>query len=416
MKRLNIFVQAFMFCTLAFSQHPGSRGGNPLYWALVGGISAGLFYIIYILFVFFMKLVKRIKSCDFNITNFLSNGFSKMKKNIVPSIEDKKEQADISEGDSKPHVENDDEIHFCKYCGKRLEFSSIYCPYCGKKLQGYSASILERLLPKKETIQRGVQSLLMIAIVFILSLAISIALCSIIGEKNDDTAIAYLLPPIIGYFLFKIIVFAYSPSSSRKKLLAIGLMFITLAVMSIETFIFIRQSKNEEAVSETKTPQIINRSFLGVSFGASHFQVALLLQKAGYTLYQNAEDEICLTRTDFGKYEADSIFFNFYNDKFISIHIVFNSMSYEDYYNDYTYKSISDLLEKKYPNSKDYTKYNNVLYYSDTQTEVRLWHKGGDKSTWYKDRENNKDYDQYSVTLTYYDKTSGYREERDKDF
>jgi hypothetical protein len=91
-------------------------------------------------------------------------------------------------------------------------------------------------------------------------------------------------------------------------------------------------------------------------------------------------------------------------------------MSYEDYYNDYTYKSISDLLEKKYPNAKDYTKYNNVLYYSDTQTEVRLWHKGRDTSTWYKDRENNKDYDQYSVTLTYYDKTSGYREERDKDF
>ena len=61
MKRLFVFISAILCCTLAFSQHPHSRGGNPLYWALIGGISAGMLYVFYLLFGLLANIIKRLK-------------------------------------------------------------------------------------------------------------------------------------------------------------------------------------------------------------------------------------------------------------------------------------------------------------------------------------------------------------------
>ena len=47
MKRLILLISAISFCTAAFSQHPGSHGGNVLFWALAGAIGAVVTYAIY---------------------------------------------------------------------------------------------------------------------------------------------------------------------------------------------------------------------------------------------------------------------------------------------------------------------------------------------------------------------------------
>ena len=72
MKRLYALIQAILFCTLAFSQHPYSRGGNPFYWALVGGISAGMLYVFYLLFGLLVNMIKRFKRKDFGISGIFS--------------------------------------------------------------------------------------------------------------------------------------------------------------------------------------------------------------------------------------------------------------------------------------------------------------------------------------------------------
>ena len=61
MKRLIVLLSVFAYCTVAIAQHPHSKGGNPLYWALVGGISAGLYYAIFRGIPFIISHLKRRK-------------------------------------------------------------------------------------------------------------------------------------------------------------------------------------------------------------------------------------------------------------------------------------------------------------------------------------------------------------------
>lgn len=61
MKRLIIILSVFCYYGIAIAQHPHSRGGGPLYWALVGGISAVLYYAISKGVPFILSLLKKRK-------------------------------------------------------------------------------------------------------------------------------------------------------------------------------------------------------------------------------------------------------------------------------------------------------------------------------------------------------------------
>ena len=59
MKRLYALLTASFVCAIVLAQHPHSRGGNPLYWAIVGGIGALLVYAFYWSVSFILSLFKR---------------------------------------------------------------------------------------------------------------------------------------------------------------------------------------------------------------------------------------------------------------------------------------------------------------------------------------------------------------------
>ncbi len=86
-----LFVLAFTCCTTAFPQHPYSHGGNPLYWAIVGAISAAIIYIFYWGIYYLRDLVKRKK-------NRIADSDEMEKYNAPNSIESeqKNENDDIS--------------------------------------------------------------------------------------------------------------------------------------------------------------------------------------------------------------------------------------------------------------------------------------------------------------------------------
>ena len=57
MRRLYVTVTILLLCSIAFAQHPHSRGGNPLYWAIVGGLGALITYLLYLSFGWLIKLI-----------------------------------------------------------------------------------------------------------------------------------------------------------------------------------------------------------------------------------------------------------------------------------------------------------------------------------------------------------------------
>lgn len=59
MKRLYVLLITSFVCAAVLAQHPHSRGGNPFYWALVGGISALLLYAFYWGVSFVLSLFKK---------------------------------------------------------------------------------------------------------------------------------------------------------------------------------------------------------------------------------------------------------------------------------------------------------------------------------------------------------------------
>ena len=97
------------------------------------------------------------------------------------------------------------------------------------------------------------------------------------------------------------------------------------------------------------------------------------------------------------------ISFMFYRDKLYKVVMDVQTSENESYSDLWTYNHLSTMLSKKY--EKDYSahQYDNTENYCDAHTEVRLWHATygmGD----------------YKVTLTYYDKDSGYKEHQEEGF
>ena len=129
-KRLYIVVPSLLFCTLAFSQHPHSQGGSPIYWALVGAISYGGFYIIYLLFGYLIKFAKRYKTKEQSSNMVLNSEI------ISPSSETLKETDTVEMMDSLQNdmLKKEENLQlYCRFCGKQINEDDVFCPRCGKK-------------------------------------------------------------------------------------------------------------------------------------------------------------------------------------------------------------------------------------------------------------------------------------------
>lgn len=426
MKRLIVLLSVFTYCTVAIAQHPYSKGGNPLYWALVGGISAGLYYAIFRGIPFIMSLFKRRENNNENDDKPLNNdeGFKDDQSlNSVPSRVIYSDN-NCSKTQKEPCHDKPDKcnesmkrqfVMYCKHCGKEIDADSPYCRYCGKKQNKRKMLSIPILsLPNKESWRRFLRRSLNWVFVCAICFSIGCLICLCIGDDAVDAnpfkGWGYILPPFIAYLIYRIITFAYSLKGKKKTILAVILAIFAATFMGLEVYFTLNYEAQLEQEYQSNTPENINRSFLGCSFGDPFELAGKSLSDRGLNpqdiISEDGNRRWLISNTKYGKYNVDTICFSFYKDKLFNVWISINTIDFDDYLHNYTYQSLRDLLEDKYSYRRDYThNYKNSLTYSDDSTEIKLWHKANDAG-----------YEKYSVTLNYYDKTSGFREERDNVF
>lgn len=310
-------------------------------------------------------------------------------------------------------------IQYCKHCGKEIDADSLYCRYCGNKQdKTISLPLTKFSLLNKESWRKLLRVLLKWIIVAVACFGIGclgMFICYLIGGEDSVCSNAlkgygYILPPFIAYLIFKILSFTYSLKGKKKTMIAILLAILTAAFLGWLIYAEITYTEREKQEYKSSTTDAINRTFLGCTFGESYATVEKTLNQRGLNpqnkVSKNGNKQWFITNTRYGKFDVDTIFFTFFQDKLFDVYISINTLDIDDYRNNYTYKSLSDLLEDKYRYKKNLShKYRNSQMYSDEDTEILLWHKA-----------NGDGYEKYCVSIDYYDKTSGYKEERDKDF
>lgn len=118
-KRQYVLVIVVLFSTTVFSQHPHSRGGNPLYWALVGAGGALINYLIYL-----------------GLSNLIAYIKGKKKKGKDTCVEAQTDDWEIRTMEPIEKKEtNEIQSRFCRTCGKEIDYESVkYCKYCGKPI------------------------------------------------------------------------------------------------------------------------------------------------------------------------------------------------------------------------------------------------------------------------------------------
>ena len=417
MKRLYVFIQLFLFCTLAFSQHPHSRGGNPLYWALVGGISAVMFYVLYLLFGLLTNFIKRQKQREFNLLEKLRSFFS---KNGYEEIKSRDEMhynpsADVETLQGQSNEDNCQNVTLCKQCGKQIQAGALYCSYCGAN-QSRTPTTL-RIISQKLKDLSFVNALVKRLVGFILILMLLALLggiiafiCNKIGG-SDVNQIVCVYAPLAAYILYSLLHYAYKFNHKRKNLIIITLVMLVLALWVICITDSISQVASRRAEAQRiEEMHRVNRTFLGCSFGDNASKVSNTLREyVPNRLLPNASysgsgiDEIWLENISYGDYTLNTISFLFYQDKLYKVVMNVQTAEKESYSDLWTYNHLSTMLGKKY--EKDYSarQYNNTESYCDDHTAVKLWH-----STY--------GMGEYEVTLTYYDKDSGYKEHQEEGF
>lgn len=132
MKRLFIFIPMCCICASALAQHPHSRGGSPFYWAIVGGIAYGGFYIIYLLCGYLVKLVQKYGIKKHMDGNYIDDSACLSNHEIRQKIDDKNF---VEDGGKMPEVHKGKDFRYCRYCGKKFDYTSVrYCKHCGKPI------------------------------------------------------------------------------------------------------------------------------------------------------------------------------------------------------------------------------------------------------------------------------------------
>lgn len=417
MKRLYVFVLAILCCTLAFSQQPHSRGGNPLYWALVGGISAGMLYVFYLLFGLLANIINRLKRGDFNITEKFHSLFPKTGNKDI-----------VSEGEMHGNLQVDrDELHeingednhqdttLCKQCGKQISAVALYCSYCGASQNRAPSKLIKLSQKLKDSsllttlIKKFVRFTLVLALLVLLG-GIFAFICNEIGGRVDDRGVC-VLAPITAYVLYCLLHYAYKFNHKMKLLINTTLVLLVFSLwgLCIADSISHNASRRAEA-QRLEEMHRVNRTFLGCSFGDKATKVSETLRKyipnnlLPPTRFSGSGiDKIWLEDIQYGDYTLNMISFMFYRDKLYKVVMDVQTSENESYSDLWTYNHLSTMLSNKYETDYSAHQYKNTENYCDAHTEVELWHATygmGD----------------YKVTLTYYDKDSGYKEHQEEGF
>ncbi len=417
MKRLYVFVPAILCCTLAFSQHPHSRGGNPLYWALVGGISAGMLYVFYLLFGSLANIIKRLKRGDFNITEKIHSLFPKTgNKDIVSESEMRGNlQVDRDELHKINSEDNHQDTTLCKQCGKQISAVALYCSYCGASQKRAPSTLIKLSQKLKDSsllntlIKKFVRFTLVLALLALLG-GIFAFICYEIGGSDDNQGVC-VFSPIAAYLLYRLLHYAYKFSRKKKQLIITMLVLLVSALWGL----CIADSISQDALRLAEAQRLeemhrVNRTFLGCSFGDKATKVSETLRKyipnnllPPTRLSGNGIDKIWLEDIQYGDYTLNSISFMFYRDRLYKVVMDVQTSENESYSDLWTYNHLSTILSKKYEIDYSARRYDNTENYCDDHTAVILWHATYEMG-------------EYKVKLTYYDKDSGYKEHQEEGF
>ena len=418
MKRLYVFVQVSLFCTLAFSQHPHSGGGNPLYWALVGGLSAGMLYVFYILLGLLVNFIRRLKRGEFNLKEKLHS--------LFPMKDDEKKISEHQicnnslaggEGFQEINIEgNHQGVTLCKQCGKQIQIGALYCSYCGAN-QSRTPSILRSISLKLKdfsflnSLVKRLVGFILILILLALCGGIIAFICNEIGGSDDIQTIC-IFAPIAAYVLYCLLHYAYTFILKKKKLVITTLVALVFVIWGICIADSISQAASRRAEAQKiEEMHRVNRTFLGCTFGDNASKVSETLRQyvpnnlLPPTSFRKSGEinKIWLEGIKYGDFTLNTISFMFYQDKLYKVVMNVQTSENESYSNLWTYNRLSTMLRKKYKEDYSAQRYSNTENYCDDHTAVNLWHATYEMG-------------EYEVTLTYYDKDSGYKEHQEEGF
>jgi hypothetical protein len=312
--------------------------------------------------------------------------------------------------------DNHQSVKSCKQCGKQIQACALYCSYCGAN-QSRTPTTLRRISYKLKdlsflnTLVKRLVSFMLILTLLALLGGIIVFICYEIGFQDTEESLVCVFAPIAAYILYRLLYYVYKFNAKKKLFVITTLVLLVIAFWGM----FITRSIREDASRRAEAQRIeemqrVNRTFLGCSFGDKSSKVSETLRKyvpnhllPATRLSDSGIDKIWLEDIQYGDYTLKTISFLFYRDKLYKVVMNVQTADNESYSDLWTYNHLSTILEKKY--EKDYSdrQYSNTEYYCDAHTKVTLWHATygmGD----------------YKVTLTYYDKDSGYEEHQEEGF
>lgn len=171
MKRLYVLLTTSFVCAAVLAQHPHSRGGSPFYWALVGAIAYGGFYIIYLLCGYLMKLIKKNRLKDHTSNEIPVNGTTFQDSDVLDNTDKVEIPNDLQE--ESPNKLEIKQV-YCRYCGKQIDEDALFCPRCGKRQFASKASWnAERLRNISKTIGKKILGFIRIPYDFIKKISVS---------------------------------------------------------------------------------------------------------------------------------------------------------------------------------------------------------------------------------------------------
>lgn len=161
-KRLYVlFVLAFTCCTTTFAQHPYSRGGSPLYWAIVGAISAAIIYCFYWGIFFLSNLFKGKKNNTQNADVIEANSVEIATKesdknqdsNDINSFtyEDTQQNDNTNKNDLGRDYSKKRHINFCGFLDSRIRRRMILSVIIYSFLLLVAVAVIESFITEKHS-------------------------------------------------------------------------------------------------------------------------------------------------------------------------------------------------------------------------------------------------------------------------
>lgn len=314
--------------------------------------------------------------------------------------------------------------HFCRYCGSSINEDSIFCSQCGKKQDTSNSVFLripffniqgilmncKRFIKKKVShvssfpvdkmkINNFFRSILLFILIAIISFIVGSIICLVIGDDAVDCnplkGWGYVLPIIIFYIIYILVVKLFSPMKKGKIAFSVFFGVVTLFIIGFEVY---KDLSQRDSILNAENAPIINRTFLTSSLGDSYSEV---LEKTKIDFASQINDSltdinyIVLGNVVYGTLTFDRVRFDFAEGK---LYRVYFRKTYSTRDSKMAgYNSLIDIFESKnYPHDPyRYNKYSNSIYYSDKHTELEIRYSVPEH-----------DGDKQFIQLFYYDKDS----------